>query len=109
MPSTTVSRGNVQNAVAMAATITPTAVTLASSAEQSVTVPGILAGDVVSAVVPPSAQTAGIVISYARVTAANTVAINFGNVTAGNLTPVAGLYTFHVLRPENQPLPTTAA
>ena len=109
MPSTTISRGNIQYAVAMGATITPTSVTLASSAEQSVTVPGVLVGDVVSAVVPPSAQTAGIVISYARVTAVNTVSINFGNVTAGNLTPVAGLYAFHILRPENQPLPTTAA
>lgn len=107
MPSSDLARGNIQYSFAVQQSITPTALTASTSQEFSATVPGILATDYISAVIPPAAQTAGVVISYGRVTAANTVAIGFGNCTAGTPTPVAGAYVFHVVR-VNATLPTNA-
>lgn len=98
MPASDISRGNVQYGFLVAQSITPGALTASTSQELSFTVPGILATDIISGIVPPALQTAGVVISYGRVTAANTVAIGFGNVTAGTPTPVAGIYTFHICR-----------
>lgn len=107
MPSTTICRGNILASFIIGPTLTPVAVAAAISAEQSFTIPGLLVGDFpdVSANV---AQTAGIGIVSARVSALNTLTILFNNATAGSLTPVAGQYNIVVTRPENLPLPTNA-
>ena len=62
-------------------TFDPASVAAATTAEQTVTVTGLLAGDVVIAVNKPTA-TAGIGVVNARVSAANTLALTFVNATA---------------------------
>jgi len=64
-----------------------TAVPTISTSEQTVVVPGVEVGDFVS-VTKPTAQT-GLIVGQARVSAKNTVAITFGNPTAGGITPTA--------------------
>ena len=69
------------------ATLSPAAVGAATTAEQTFTVTGLAVGDVVF-VNKPSAQ-AGLGIVGARVSAANTLAITFANVTVASITPTA--------------------
>jgi len=70
-----------------------TAVSADTGGEQQVTVTGVPAGSAVN-VMPPPGMPAGLVIGGARVSAANTVQVNFVNVTASSLTPPVGVYTF---------------
>lgn len=67
--------------------LSPAIVAANTSAEQTFTVNGLAVGDFV-AVVKPTVQ-AGLVVGGARVTAANTLGINFGNLTAVGITPTA--------------------
>ena len=85
MPSTTLARGNALQTFYIGPSLTPAAVATATTA----------------------AQTAGVFIADARCSADNTLSIQFGNVTAGSLTPTAGTYIVDVIRFEG-PLPTTA-
>jgi hypothetical protein len=75
-------------------TLTPTSVGAASTSEQTFTVVGLLVGDDVS-VSPPAAAS---YLANARVSAANTLAIQFINPTAGTVTPIAGAYNITVFR-----------
>ncbi len=76
---------------ALTAALTPVSVAANTSAEQTFTVPGLLANSQVF-VNKPSA-TAGLGIGGARVSAANTLAINFVNNTAAAIIPPAETYT----------------
>lgn len=67
--------------------LSPAIVAANTSAEQTFTVNGLLVGDFV-AVVKPTLQ-AGLICGSARVTAANTLGISFGNLTAVGITPTA--------------------
>ncbi|HST80070.1 MAG TPA: hypothetical protein VLN58_16410 [Verrucomicrobiae bacterium] len=80
--------------------ITPASVASQSCGEQSFNVPGISTGDVLLAVAQPSTNSPGtnIAIGGSRVSAANTVAIQFCNVSRNNSTPVSGTYAFAVMR-----------
>jgi hypothetical protein len=69
------------------ATLSPASVAANTSAEQTFTVPGLTVGGVVY-VNKPTAQ-AGLGIVGARISAANTLAINFGNFTASPIVPTA--------------------
>ena len=69
-----------------------------TSAEQTFTVTGLAVGDVVLAVNKPS-LTAGLVVGNARVSAANTLALTFGNHTAGAIDPGAETYQIVAMRP----------
>lgn len=73
-------------------TITPTGVATLTTAEQTFTVTGIVAGSPVW-VNKPSAQP-GLGIVGVRASAANTVAINFLNTSTGTITPTAEAYIF---------------
>ena len=68
--------------------LTPTAVPGNSTEEQTFTVTGLVAGSMVW-VNKPSPQ-AGLGIAGVRVSAANTLAINFCNTTASSIVPTAG-------------------
>ncbi len=70
-----------------------TAVSANTGGEQQVTVTGVPAGSAVN-VMPPPGMPAGLVIGASRVSAANTVQVNFVNATAGSLTPPVGVYAF---------------
>ena len=108
MPGTLSSGGNIVYAWLIMPSLTPVAVGANTTAEQSFTIPGIQANDNIS-IYSFSAQTAGIGIANARVSANNTIQVGFSNSTAGSLTPVAGQYYMCICRPLDWPLPPNAA
>lgn len=67
-----------------------------TSAEQTFTVTGLTTGDKVF-VNKPTAS-AGLVIGNARVSASNTLAITFGNLTASPIDPASETYTIVAIR-----------
>lgn len=107
MSSTTITRGNSHETFYIQPTLTPTTVTTLTTGAQTFTVPGLQTTDIVTVVGVAGNQTAGIVIAEADVSAVNTLTIQFGNFTAGTLTPAAGVYTIEVVRLEG-PAPVTA-
>lgn len=69
-----------------------------TTVERTFTVNGLLVGDIVM-VNKPSFQ-AGLFIANARVSAANTLAIQFGNNTAAGITPTVETYLVYAFRAE---------
>jgi len=108
MPGTTIGRGNVLYDYLCGPTLTPASVAANTTAPQNFTILGLQVGDFCD-VYFQGVQTAGIGIANARVSAANTLTIDFSNNTGGALVPAAGIYGINVTRPENLPLPTNAA
>lgn len=110
MPGTMISRGNILYSFVIGPSLTPAAVAVSTSAEQSFTVQGLQAGDQVSAISAATTQTAGVVITNARVISANTLGISFGNMSSASATPVSGVYQLEINRPEAgaAALPTNA-
>lgn len=92
--------GNTYGLYLIKASLTPVGVNTITSAEQTFTVAGLKVGDMVQ--VNPPGLTAGASLSGARVSAANTLALTFVNPTVGSVTPLAGVYTIQVFRPEGQ-------
>jgi hypothetical protein len=84
----------------LTASITPASVSSQVCTEQSFAVSGINTGDVLLSVLQPSTSSPGsnIAIGGFRVSAANTVAVQFCNVSRNNNTPTAGTYTFAFMR-----------
>ncbi len=77
---------------------TPAAVAANTTAEQTLTVAGLLTTDFVAAVNKPTAQP-GLGICNARASAANTLAVTFSNNTGSSITPTASQnYNVVVLR-----------
>ena len=103
---TLISRGNVLSRGIIAPSLTPVEVAASTAAEQAFTISGLAIGDFVEVNyfgtndTTPAAQTAGLGIVNARVSAANTLRICFSNSTAGALTPAAGIYHMAVSRAE---------
>jgi len=91
--------GNLPKQSVISVTLSPSAVSAYTSAEQTFTVTGLQAEDHV-AVNKPSAQ-AGLGIVGCRVSAADTLAITFGNFTASPITPTANeVYKILLSRPD---------
>ena len=91
--------GNLPKQAVISVTLSPAAVSANTSAEQTFTVNGLLAGDHV-VVNKPTAQ-AGLGVVGFRVSADNTLAITFGNFTGGSITPTASeVYRVLVSRPD---------
>ena len=104
---TTIPRGNVLNTLIMQVTLTPVAVGATTCAEQSFTIPGLIAGDQVSGLQLTTAFPNNLVqIENMRVPANNTLTVAYNNGTAGALTPPAGVYLLEINRLENQPAPS---
>ena len=85
----------------LTASITPASVSPGSCAEQSFAVSGLATTDMVLAVAQPSTSSPGtnIAIGGSRVSADNTIAIQFCNITRNSSsTPVAGTYTLAIMR-----------
>lgn len=92
--------GNIVKQSVISVTLSPVAVAINTTAEQTFTVNGLQVGDHV-VVSKPTAQ-AGLGIVGARVSAANTLAITFSNNTAGSITPTASqVYKVLVSRPDS--------
>lgn len=97
--STSIPRGNILKMFAVQVTWNPAAVGAATTAEQTVTVTGVLPGDIVLSYGKPT-NTAGAMPVNARVSAANTVAVTFVNPTAGSIDPAQEVWTFVIGRTE---------
>ena len=89
-------RGIASGFIKVSASLSPASVAGGTTVEQSFTITGLLMGDWVS-VTPPS-LTAGVVLANARVSAANTLQLQFANTTAGALTPPSGTYVILIAR-----------
>lgn len=98
--------GNVLSMVVFDITFNAASVAANTTAEQSVTVPGVRPGDFVH--VNKQTHDAGLSCVGCRVTAADTVAVQFANNTASPIDAAAAVYRFTILRPE-VPFSTTAA
>lgn len=107
MSKTTIIRGNVSVREIIAPVLTPAQVLQATTAVQNFTVPGLLTTDIVR-VHFAGVSTAGVFVCSSRVSAADTLALTFANVTAGALTPAAGVYNVQIDSPEDNPLPVNA-
>jgi hypothetical protein len=71
-------------------TLTPASVGANTTAEQTFTVPGLQIGDSID--VNKASHQTGLSIGNVRVSAANTLAIQFVNTTAGAIVPTAEQY-----------------
>lgn len=89
--------GNTYGMYVVTKSITPAAVLTITAVEQTFTVAGVKIGDAVF-VSPPGTQS-GVIMGSCRVTAANTVGIQFVNPTVGSVTPTAGNHVFTIFRP----------
>jgi hypothetical protein len=89
----------IQQIGVISQTITPGSVGAAnaSGTQQTFTVTGLQTTDII--IVTPAATGNATTVGSAFVSAANTLAIQFNNPTAGALTPGAGVYLITVLRP----------
>jgi hypothetical protein len=103
---TTILRGNISNSFVMGVTFTATTVAT-SGASKTVTVAGLKVGDAVT-VTLPAAQTTGVAVANAYVSAENTLIVQFINATGSSASAAAGTYTVVVDRPEYLPLDTNA-
>ena len=100
MTSSTICRGNAAYTLMASVPLTPAVVGPNTSNEQTFTVQGLSLMDQVE-VSKPSHQ-AGLSLGNMRVSAANTIAIQFVNSTAATITPTAGeSYQVVVTRPES--------
>ncbi len=110
MTTTTVVRGNIPQTKVFATTLGPTApvsVAAAITAPQTFTIRGVAPGDYLN-IQCATAQTPGISIANVRVSAVDTIIVDFNNSTAGGLVPVAGPYGFIWGRVESLPMPVDA-
>lgn len=96
--STSLPRGNIARMFAVAVTFDPASVNTITTAEQTVTVTGVKVGDFIIAMKP--SHTTGVTIGNCRVSAVDTIAIQFVNPTAGGVNPASETWQFLVIRPE---------
>lgn len=108
MSSTTVTRGNSHETFYIAPTLTPTAVSAASTSNQTFNVPGLLTTDIIIAQGYISNQTSGVFIVESDCLTNGVLTVQFGNFTAASVTPAAGVYEFQIVRLEG-PAPVNAA
>ena len=107
MSSTTVTRGNSHETFYIQPTLAPSAVSAATTASQTFSVAGLQTTDIIQVIGLNGSQTTGIIVAEADCLTANVLTIQFGNVTAGSVTPATGVYTIQVVRLEG-PAPVTA-
>jgi len=96
--STGIIAGNVAGVTVVDLSLTPAIVATITAAEQTFTLSGAKVGDFV--VVNPPSHVAGVTIGGCRVSAANTLAIQWVNPTAAGVTPPAGTYKVTLFRQE---------
>jgi hypothetical protein len=104
---TTCARGNILYNFLVYPSLTPAAVATAQ-ATQTFSISGLAVNDSVS-ISLNGAQTTGIGIANAWVSAANVLSVQFTNSTGSSATPAAGTYIIACDRLEGTTLPTNAA
>lgn len=88
---------NIERMAVVTITIDVASVAANTSAEQDFTVSGLAVGDLVF--VNKSSLSAGLVVGNARVKAANTLSLTFGNSTGSGVDPASETYLLAVFRP----------
>lgn len=88
---------SIKKVVVYTPSLTPSSVAANTSAEQTFTVAGLTSADTIVAFNPPG-LTAGTGIMGVRVSGADTLAVTFGNMTSGSLTPASGVYKIIAVR-----------
>jgi hypothetical protein len=99
---TMIPRGNLLSIHGFTVVFDPASVATITTAEQDITVPGVLVGDIVLAFSKPT-LTAGLGISNTRVKAKDTISVQFVNPTAGGVDAGSETYTVVIARPEATP------
>ena len=107
MSSTTVTRGNSHETFYIAPTLTPSAVSAQTTSNQTFNVPGLQTTDIIVPQGYIANQTSGVFIVEADCLTAGVLTVQFGNFTAGSVTPAAGQYDFQIVRTEG-PTPPNA-
>lgn len=95
-----ITAGNTYSMSVLSFVFDPASVAANTSAEQTVTVRGMRVNDLVFVAKPT--LTAGLVISQARVSAADTLAIQLGNITASPIDAASETWMLMHFRPEGQ-------
>lgn len=80
----------------LSVSLTPAAVAAATAAYQTFTIAGLRPGTAIVPLQDPIANATALV--SARCTTANTLALQFVNPTAGELTPTTGTYSFLLIK-----------
>lgn len=91
--------GNVRSVTVLQATVDLGSVAANTSETETATVTGVKVGDIVIAEKPT--LEAGLLIGTCWVSAADTVSIQVGNLTASPIDAASETWTFTVLRPED--------
>ncbi|KJS23144.1 MAG: hypothetical protein VR72_02975 [Clostridiaceae bacterium BRH_c20a] len=82
-------------------------VTAGTTVDVDITVTGVTTSDRIVGILPPVALEHGIIIQSARVKSANTITIRISNVTAGDIDPAAGDFSFVLEQDVAQEVPNT--
>lgn len=93
--------GNVLNAVVVSVDINLVEQSANTTAERTVTIPGVRPGDLVF-VNKPSMNT-GLGVVNARASAVDQIAITFGNFTGSGIDPALETYLILIIRPDGGP------
>ena len=107
MSSTTVTRGNSHETFYIAPSLTPTSVSAQTTSNQTFNVPGLLTTDIILPQGYIANQTSGVFIVEADCLTNGVLTVQFGNFTAGAVTPASGVYEFQIVRLEG-PAPVNA-
>lgn len=111
-PTTGGTNGNLTGLMTIYQTsLSPVAVAANTTAEQTLTVTGLISGQMIVGVIKPTTQ-AGLAIVGFRASATNTLAITFANDTSGSITPTASESYITIAAPvatAYQPILTPAA
>lgn len=105
MPYNDVCYGNLRYATLIEPSLTPAALTASTTTSQTFNISSLNTSDRVF-VNFVGAQTAGVGIANAYVSAPSTLTLVFSNSTAGTPTPAAGNYSILVMRCSQQPIPS---
>lgn len=97
-----ITSGNVRGLWLVQFVFDAAAVSTVTTAEQTVTVPGLRPSDVVFINKP--SLTAGVGIANARCSAADTLSITYVNPTAGSVNPASETYTALIVRASGSPV-----
>ena len=107
MSSTTITRGNSHETFYISPTLTPTAVSAQTTSNQTFPLPGLLTTDIIICQGYVANQTSGVFIVESDCLTNGVLTVQFGNFTAGSVTPASGQYDFQIVRTEG-PTPPNA-
>lgn len=79
-------------------TVTPAAIGAGTSGDTAVTIANARTTDTIEMTPPATALAAGLIKGQTWCSAAGTVQVRIGNITAGSLTPASGTWSYVIIR-----------